>query len=86
MTTEEELREQVKMTQEAIEIIKQLRKERDIATKYIAVVAMEFFGDKSDVSFWHNVPGWQKKCSKAINDCYEIAHLISMAKEELLEE
>lgn len=78
MTTEEELREQVKMTQEAIEIIKQLRRERDIAVKYLTIVTIEFLGNSS------KGPDWESKCSRALKDCEEIVHLVDMAKKELL--
>lgn len=79
MTTEDELHEQVKMTQEAIEIIKQLRRERDIAVKYLTIVTIEFLGDSS------KVPEWESKCSRALKDCEEIVHLVDMAKDELLD-
>ena len=79
MATEEELREQVKMTQEAIEIIKQLRRERDIAVKYLTIVTMVSHGNSS------KVPDWESKCSRVLKDCGEIVHLVNMAKDELLD-
>lgn len=80
MMIEDELHEQVKMTQEAIEIIKQLRRERDIAIKYLAIVTMVFCGNSS------SVPEWKSKCSNALKDCGEIVHLLDMAKDELLDQ